>query len=59
MKKRIKTETMEEYIERGGKINKLPSEIAWKMFPPTELVKLQIPILDYERDHKLTGSSAV
>ena len=50
---------MEEYIERGGKINKLPSEIAWKMFPPTELVKLQIPILDYERDHKLTGSSAV
>jgi hypothetical protein len=59
MKNKIKKETMAEYIERGGKVKKLPDELPWKMFPQPELIKLHIPILDYERDHKLRGSSAL
>jgi hypothetical protein len=59
MKKRIKKETIEEYKERGGKTTKLPQELAWRMFPQVEIVKLQIPILDYERDHNPRGGPSL
>jgi len=59
MKKKEVIETMEDFLKRGGKITKLPQEEAWRMFPHYEQIKLQIPILDYERDHNPRGGSSL
>ena len=52
-------ETVEAYLKRGGQVTKLPQEEVWRMFPQPEIVKLQIPILDYERDHNPRGDSSL
>ena len=49
-----KTETMEEFLQRGGEILKLPEEIAWNIIPLEEknILKSAVETLDYERDHR-------
>ena len=49
-----KLETMEEFLERGGKILKLPEEIEWDIIPLEEknILKSAVETLDYERDHR-------
>jgi hypothetical protein len=51
---KIKTETMEEFLQRGGKVLSLPEEIAWNIIPVEERTKLKsaVETLDYERDHR-------
>ena len=52
MKHRL--ETMEEFLERGGKILKLPEEMEWPIIPVEErnVLKSAVETLDYERDHR-------
>ena len=49
-----KFETVEEFLKRGGKIQKLPDEIGWKIIPVEEIVRLKsgVETLDYERDYR-------
>jgi len=49
-----KFETVEEFLKRGGKIQKLPDEIEWKIIPVEEIVRLKsgVETLDYERDYR-------
>jgi len=49
-----KFETVEEFLKRGGKIQKLPDEIEWKIIPVEEIVRLKsgVESLDYERDYR-------
>jgi hypothetical protein len=49
-----KLETMEEFLERGGKILKLPEEMEWPIIPVEErnVLKSAVETLDYERDHR-------
>ena len=59
MKKKEVIETMEDFLKRGGKVTKLPQGEAWRMFPHYENIKIQIPILDYERDHNPRGGPSL
>tara|TARA_R100001443_G_C3316529_1_gene169029 strand:+ start:140 stop:844 length:705 start_codon:yes stop_codon:yes gene_type:complete len=44
---------VEDFIKNGGKIERLPDENEWPMFPFNDTLKLNTKrILDYERDHK-------
>ena len=46
-------DSVEEFISNGGKIERLPDEREWPMFPFNDTLKLNTKrILDYERDHK-------
>ena len=47
-------ETVEEFLKRGGKIQKLPEEVVWNIIPLEEraVFKSGVETLDYERDHR-------